>query len=566
MSRGTACSALSDAELLAKYTASRSAQDFAALVARHGPMVLRTCSRLTSNAQDAEDAAQAAFLALSQKPGAAYPNVAGWLYKVARDCACQVMRERASRMRREEAYARMRTTSKEDSLELREELDAALVRLPLALREAVVLRYLEGRDSEEAARLAGCNENTFRWRSMKGLDRLRGILGRRQAALSVATLTAFLASESAASAAVAPPACLIAAGTAGTAQTSLAAVVAQRVLDGLFWAKIKLYGLCAAVTASVAGAATVPFLLPEDAPVPPTVPAVVVPVNPVQLGVNASLGGRRPFPDDNPWNQDISRAPVDPASDRLIASIGLDKTLFPNFGPPPAGIPYIVVAGDQETLPVRFEMARESDPGPYPIPPDQPLLPNQLGQNDYPLIVLDRDHWKLFELNKPQRDGQGWRAYCGAIFDLASGRPRPAGWTSADAAGLPIFPGLVRYDEAIERQAIPHALRFSCRRLRAAYVSPASHLGGGRNDPNLPPLGMRVRLRADFDVSGFPPVAQVILTALKKHGMFLAESGSDWYLGGTSDARWRDPDLKTLTRVKGKDFEVVRMGELRFER
>lgn len=250
----------------------------------------------------------------------------------------------------------------------------------------------------------------------------------------------------------------------------------------------------------------------------------------------------------------------------MIANIGRDKPLFANFGPAPAGIPYIVVAGTQATLPVRFDIPAQSEPGPYPIPADQPLTAAQLGRDDYPSIVIDRDRWKLYEMNRPQRDGAGWKATCGAVFDLGSSQLRPAGWTSADAAGLPIFPGLVRYDEVVEQKEIKHALRFSCRNIRAAYVAPARHLTSGKNDPNLPPLGMRVRLRADYDISGFPPSAQVILKALKDHGMFLAEGGSDWFVTGTMDARWNDPELKTLTRVKGRDFEVVRMGELQFKR
>src|SRR5262245_59460078 len=317
MSRGMVCTS-SDAELLAKYAASRAAADFEPIVTRHGPMVLRTCSRLTSNASDAEDAAQATFVALSQRPTAAQPSLAGWLHKVARDCACQVMRDRARRARREEAHARMRTIPHANERELREELDAALVRLPADLREAVVLRYLEGRDSEEAARLAGCNENTLRWRSMKGLDRLRNILAQREILFSVSALTAFMMSEATATASTASLAALTATAT-GATETGRVALIAKQALDGLFWAKVKVCSAGVAAVTTVAPA-TVPFVLSSSAPPPPT--AVAVAANPVQLGLLASLGGRRPFPDDDPWNQDISREPVDPNSDRLIASIG----------------------------------------------------------------------------------------------------------------------------------------------------------------------------------------------------------------------------------------------------
>jgi hypothetical protein len=176
--------------------------------------------------------------------------------------------------------------------------------------------------------------------------------------------------------------------------------------------------------------------------------------------------------------------------------------------------------------------------------------------------MIDRDKWMLYELFAayPVDGGKSWKAGSGAIFDLNSNKLRPSGWTSADAAGLPIFPGLVRYDEVMERKAINHALRFTCQRTRHAYVLPATHYASRLVDANLPPMGMRVRLRASFDVTGFPPAAQVILTALKKYGMFLADNGSDWFLSGAPDPRWNDDELHSLKRVKGSDFEVVKMG------
>ncbi|MDH7569211.1 MAG: hypothetical protein QHJ73_06460 [Armatimonadota bacterium] len=293
--------------------------------------------------------------------------------------------------------------------------------------------------------------------------------------------------------------------------------------------------------------------------------ALVVPAGP-QLGPNASLGGKRPFPDDNPWNQDISKEPVDPNSARYIASIGTDAPLHPDFGTvwngAPNGIPYVVVPGDQKRVPVRFQYAAESDPGPYPIPPDAPIEGGPNGTGDRHILVIDRDHWKLYELFHAFPEGEGWRAGSGAIFDLNSNALRPPGWTSADAAGLPIFPGLVRYDEVVELGEVRHAFRFTARRSRRAYVHPARHWASRSNDPNLPPMGMRVRLRADFDVSGFPPAARVILNALKKYGMFLADNGGDWFLSGAPDPRWNDEEIRTLKRVKGRDFEVVRMGEV----
>jgi hypothetical protein len=286
----------------------------------------------------------------------------------------------------------------------------------------------------------------------------------------------------------------------------------------------------------------------------------------VQLGPNASLGGKRPFPDDNPWNQDISKAPVDPLSDRLLASIGLDRPLHPDFGTvyqgAPSGIPYIVVPGKQAKVPVRFQYPDESDPGPYPIPKDAPIEGGPKAKGDRHILVIDRDNWKLYELFAAYPQGNGWRAGSGAIFDLGSNKLRPAGWTSADAAGLPIFPGLVRYDEVVEQKAIRHALRFTVRRTRRAYVPPARHFASRSNDPLLPPMGMRVRLKADFDISKFPAEVQVILQALKTYGMLLADNGSDWFISGAPHPKWNDEALHTIKRVKGRSFEVVKMERL----
>ncbi|MBI4612052.1 MAG: hypothetical protein HY720_00415 [Planctomycetes bacterium] len=288
----------------------------------------------------------------------------------------------------------------------------------------------------------------------------------------------------------------------------------------------------------------------------------------VGLGPGASLGGARPFPADNPWNQEVSRLPIDPNSDALIESIGADRPLHPDFGTvwegAPNGIPYVVVRGNQPRVPVSFEYADESDPGPYPVPPDAPIEGGPDSDGDRHVLVIDRDAWKLYELfdAHPEEGGKRWRAGSGAVFDLSSNDLRPAGWTSADAAGLPIFPGLVRYDEAALAKAIRHALRFTARRTRRAYVSPARHFASDLEDANLPPMGMRVRLKAGFDVSGFPPAAKVILEALQRYGMIVADNGGDWFLSGAPDSRWNDDDLHALQQVKGKDFEVVQMGEV----
>jgi hypothetical protein len=288
----------------------------------------------------------------------------------------------------------------------------------------------------------------------------------------------------------------------------------------------------------------------------------------VQLGAGASLGGRRPFPDDNPWNTDVSQASVDPHSDALLATIGLDTGLHPDFGTEwegaPNGIPYVVVAGDQPRVPVEFDYWEESDPGPYPIPSDAPIEGGPDSDGDRHILVVDRDNWMLYELFYafPHNGGSSWTAGSGAIFNLHSNDLRPATWTSADAAGLPIFPGLVRYDEVVEQGIVRHALRFTCRQTRRAFVAPARHWASSYTDLNLPPMGMRVRLRFDFDASGFPPAVQVILTALKHHGMFLADNGSDWFISGAPDPRWNDEELASLRQVRGSDFQVVQMGEV----
>jgi hypothetical protein len=273
------------------------------------------------------------------------------------------------------------------------------------------------------------------------------------------------------------------------------------------------------------------------------------------VGAGASLEGRRPFPDDNAWNQDVSGAPLDPASDRLIRSIGAETGLHADFGDT-YGNPYVVVDGTQPKVPVSFATYRQdSDPGPYPIPPDAPVEPG----NDRHVIVVDRDSWQLFELYGARKQGRGWAAACGAVFDLNSNDLRPARRASADAAGLPIFPGLVRYDETCELGEIRHALRFTVSRTRHAFVHPARHCAGSSRDAGLPPMGMRVRLKAGYDLAGFPPCAQVILKALKTYGMLVADNGSNWYLSGAPDARWDNDLLRTLGRVKGRHFEVVKM-------
>jgi len=305
---------------------------------------------------------------------------------------------------------------------------------------------------------------------------------------------------------------------------------------------------------------------PPDDPTPTPSPTPSPAATP-DLGVGASLHGKQLFPPDNPWNEDISNQPVDPNSANLIASIGLNTTLHPDFGTvyagAPNGIPYIVVAGNQLRVPINWTAyGDESDPGPYPIPANAPIEGGPSSTGDRHVLVIDRDNWKLYELGYafPLSAGASWNANCGAIFDLNSNALRPAGWTSTDAAGLPIFPGLVRYDEVFEQGAINHALRFTVQTSRHGYVYPARHYASSNTSVNVPPMGMHVRLKASFDISGFTPHISVILRALKKYGMMVADNGSNWYISGAPDPRWDDNELNALKTIKGSNFEVVQMG------
>ncbi len=295
------------------------------------------------------------------------------------------------------------------------------------------------------------------------------------------------------------------------------------------------------------------------------------------LGPGASLNGAVPFPAASAWNTDVSTAAVDAASDALIASIGLTRGLHPDFGSglwngAPIGIPYVVVGTGQPLVPITFTAyGSESDPGPYPVPADAPIEGQRADGGafggDRHVLVVDRDAGRIYELYNavPRGDG-GWNADSGAVFVTDSLVARPtarAGWTSADAAGLPIFPGLVRYDEA-SSGAIRHALRFTVSRSRMAYVPPATHWASSSTDASRPPMGMRVRLKASYQIPAtFSTETRAILQALKTYGMFVADNGSDWYLSGAPDARWNnDRLLSELGSVKGASFEVVRMDGL----
>jgi hypothetical protein len=281
------------------------------------------------------------------------------------------------------------------------------------------------------------------------------------------------------------------------------------------------------------------------------------------------------FPADNAWNTDVSAAAADPNSANILASIGLGTGLRPDFGSgtwngAPIGIPYVVVAGGQAKVAINFTaFGEQSDPGPYPVPSTAPIEGGPASTGDRHVLVIDRDNQRLYELYRAFANADGsWNADAGAVFQLNSNTVRPtaqAGWTSADAAGLPVFPGLVRYDEAaLGPGGIRHALRFTVASSRKAYVPPATHWASSNTSANLPPMGMRVRLRASYVIpASFSPQAQAILTALKTYGMFLADNGSNWYMSGAPDERWNNSALiAELAQVKGSDMEVIRMDGL----
>jgi hypothetical protein len=272
----------------------------------------------------------------------------------------------------------------------------------------------------------------------------------------------------------------------------------------------------------------------------------------------------RPFPASNAWNTSIAGKALDPLSAAIIASIGASTKLHMDFGANwnggPFGIPYVVVQASQPKVKVTFDYASESDPGPYPIPSNAPIEGGASSTGDRHVIVVQPSTGNLYELYDAHRNADGsWHAGSGAIFNLATGADRPAGWTSADAAGLPILPGLVRYDE-VASGVINHAIRFTVASTRKAYVYPARHYASSQTSTSLPPMGTRVRLKASFDISGYPQQARVILQAMKTYGMIVADNGSNWYVSGTADSRWSDTQLNTLKNVPGSAFDVVTLG------
>jgi hypothetical protein len=282
----------------------------------------------------------------------------------------------------------------------------------------------------------------------------------------------------------------------------------------------------------------------------------------------ASVAGCPVFPRNNPWNQRVDRLPVLRNSDEIVNSIGLQTTMHADFGSGlwdggPIGIPFATVARGQAKVPVSFEYADESDRGRYPVPPAAPIEGGRSADGDRHVIVVDRSRCRLYELYAAYAQGGGtsWTAGSGAIWNLRSNRLRPRGWTSADAAGLPILPGLARYAE-VKRGRIDHALRFTADQTRRAYIYPARHFASDQTDPNLPAMGQRLRLRWGYDISHFPRQARIVLKALKRYGMILADNGSSWYVSGAPDPRWSNTQLHTLDRIPGSAFEVVDTARL----
>jgi len=307
---------------------------------------------------------------------------------------------------------------------------------------------------------------------------------------------------------------------------------------------------------------------PTSTASPTQEPSLPSPENPLAPSAEVSACGL--FPEDHIWNVPVTGLPVDPDSDAYVRSIGDEIGMHPDFGSGlweggPIGIPYTEVDGATPRAQVTFDYADESDPGPYPIPPQPPIEGGPGSDGDRHILLWDRGGCRLHELYAayPQSDGS-WQAGSGAIYDLAGYELRPEGWTSADAAGLPILPGLVRYEEVAAGE-IRHALRFTAPDTRRAYVWPARHFASDLEDPRLPAMGQRFRLRSDVDLAPFSPEVRVILSALQIYGMMLADNGSAWYLNGVPDERWDNDALHEMDRIQGWQFEAVDVSGLRIE-
>ncbi|MEH1169318.1 hypothetical protein V6V47_28460 [Micromonospora sp. CPCC 205539] len=310
-----------------------------------------------------------------------------------------------------------------------------------------------------------------------------------------------------------------------------------------------------AASASVSGTPTSHSALPPEAsPTPSAQTAIGARPRP-------SAAGCAVFPANNVWHADVSRLPVHPRSAAIIANIGPTAAVHADFGAgtwqgAPIGIPITVVGSGQRRVPITFSYGDESDPGPYPIPPDAAVEGGPRGDGDRHVIVWDRDACRAYELFDAHPAGAGWRAGSGAVFDLRSNRMRQAGWTSADAAGLSILGGLVRYDE-VAAGRVDHAIRVTVPRTRSGWTWPASHSASGNSEPSLPQLGQRLRLKRTVDVARLPRQARVVAEAMQRYGVIVADHGSAWFVSGAPDKRWDNDALHSLGGLRGTDFEVV---------
>lgn len=281
---------------------------------------------------------------------------------------------------------------------------------------------------------------------------------------------------------------------------------------------------------------------------------------PASVLAQSFLGACPVFPANNIWNTPVDKLPVSPNSATYVNTIGASSPLHPDFGTvydgEPNGIPYVTVPGTQTQYPATFMYQSESDPGPYAIPLNAPIEGGPDSTGDRHVISVDIDNCILYEMWDSYPQTASWQAGSGAIFNLLANTLRPSGWTSADAAGLPIFPGLVKYDEVLTG-TINHAIRFTVPQTQDTFVWPARHEASNLTGSQYPPMGVRFRLKASFDISGFSATNQIILQALKTYGMMIADNGSSWYIQGAPDSRWDDDDLHNLTTLNGSDFEVV---------
>jgi hypothetical protein len=282
----------------------------------------------------------------------------------------------------------------------------------------------------------------------------------------------------------------------------------------------------------------------------------------VFAGPDQDLGDFKVFPDDNVWKWDVSGYQVHPNSANYLASVGTSTNLHPDFGTvwngAPIGIPYLVVTSSQPLVPIVYtDYGDESDPGPFPIPLTAPIEGGASSDGDRHVITVDKDRKILCELYSAFPMNDHWEAASGAKFDLTINEDHPLGWTSADAAGLPIFPGLVRYEEVYIKQNVTHAIRMTVQNSQNTYIYPARHYASSSADPNRPPMGLRFRMKANYTISGFSAPIQVICRAMKKYGLIVADNGSNWYISGAPDPRWNDDTLGQLKGIPGSAFEVV---------